>query len=107
MSGLTRCVRFARSGDGSVSVSAPPDLQPIDEFLETDLGESPAERRLVAEHARDPGPDPWGFGGDSCHITVRPETVLVENDFDGRRVTVPRTEFVRILGDFERALAGR
>jgi hypothetical protein len=89
-------VRFSRGEGGHVSVTASPEFQPLEDFLESDIG----ELRLVAEHARDSGPEPWGFGGNSCHVTIGSEEVRVENDFTGQQVTLPRSEFVRILDDY-------
>jgi hypothetical protein len=93
-------VQFSRGEGGHVSVTASPEFQPLEDFLESDIGEDLSELRLVAEHARDSGPEPWGFGGNSCHVTIGPEEVCVENDFTGQQVTLPRSEFVRILDDY-------
>ena len=68
-------VRFDRAGDGHISVSAPRDLQPIEDFLESDIGDNVPELELVIEHARNPGPSSWGFGGDSCHVSIGPDDV--------------------------------
>jgi hypothetical protein len=102
----TECLRFRRNPDGSVSVSAPGDLQPLEDFLESDIGDNVRELDLVIGHARDPGPTPWGFGGDSCHVSIGPEDVRVENDFTGQDVTLPRTDFLRILEDYAAAVTG-
>jgi hypothetical protein len=73
---------------------------PIDDFLESDIGDDLTELRFVADRARHAEPAPWGFGGDSCHITVDADDVLVENDFTGQQVTLPRSEFLKILDDY-------
>jgi len=97
-------VRFARARDGHVSVSAPRDLQPIEDFLESDIGDNVPELELVIEHARNPGPAPWGFGGDSCHVSIGPDDVRVENDFTGEYVTLPRLDFLHILAEYAGAI---
>ncbi len=100
----TECLRFRRNSDGSVSVSAPGDLQPLEDFLESDIGDDVRALDIVLEHARDPAP--WGFGGDSCHVSIGPDDVRVENDFTGQDVTLPRADFLRILEDYAAAVTG-
>ncbi len=97
-------VRFARARDGHVSVSAPLDLQPIEDFLESDIGDDVPGLELVIEHARHPGPGAWGFAGDSCHVSIGPDDVRVENDFTGEYVTLPRLDFLHILDDYATAI---
>lgn len=97
-------VRFARAQDGHVSVSAPHDLQPIDDFLESDIGENVAELESLIAHAREPNPAPRGFAGDSCHVSIGPEDVRVENDFTGEYVTLPRVAFLDILTAYAGAI---
>ena len=97
-------VRFARARDGHVSVSAPHDLQPIDDFLESDIGENVAELESLIAHTRDPNPAPRGFAGDSCHVSIGREDVLVENDFTGEHVTLPRADFLDILTAYAGAI---
>jgi uncharacterized protein YacL (UPF0231 family) len=99
-----KCVEFGRRDDGHVSVSATPDLQPLDEFLETDIGDNLSDLELVTHHARHPGSDPWGFGGDSCHVTIAAEEVLVENDSTGQQVALSRSEFLEILRDYAKVV---
>lgn len=88
-----------------MSVSASPDLQPLDDLLEGDIGENIPDLEIIAEHTRNPGPDPWGFGGDSCHVSIGPGEVHVENDATGQAVTMPRAEFLRILDEYAGAVA--
>jgi hypothetical protein len=104
VSRATRCVRFGTLPGGQVTVSASPGYRALSEFLETDIGGELSELRFVAERARRAEDLPWGFGGDSCHVTVAPEDVLVENDFTGEQVVLPRAEFVRILDDYADAV---
>jgi uncharacterized protein YacL (UPF0231 family) len=102
----TRSVRFTREMDGHVSVLTSPDFRPLEDFLETDIGNELDELRFVAERARDARPEPWGFGGDSCHVTVGGDDVVVENDFTGQRVLLSRMEFLRILDEYAGAVRG-
>jgi len=102
----TRCVRFTREADGHVSVLTSPDFRPLEDFLETDIGGELGELRFVAERARNVQPEPWGFGGDTCHVTVGGDDVLVENDFTGQRVFLSRSEFLRILDEYAGAVRG-
>jgi hypothetical protein len=101
----TRCVRFSHDADGHVSVTASPDFQPLDDFLESDIGDNVSELELFADRARTCEPEPWGFGGDSCHVTVGPKDVLVENDFTGQHMTLPRNEFLKIIDDYAHAVS--
>lgn len=96
MDKATRSVSFSRGADGHVSVTASPDFRPLEDFLESDI----EDLRLVAERARGDAREPWGFGGNSCHVTVGPDDVLVENDFTEQHVTLSRDEFVKILDDY-------
>lgn len=105
MAKTTESVRFTRNADGCVNVSVPPDLQPLDDFLETDLGDSDA-LELVVGRVRDAATTRWVFGGDCCHLTVRGGEVLIENDFSGREVTLSRAEFLVIVAEFARAVNG-
>ncbi|HEU5470851.1 MAG TPA: hypothetical protein VFV67_09375 [Actinophytocola sp.] len=100
----TSTVRFARDADGGIRVTVPPDLHPLDDFLETDLGDSASALDQVVGRVRDGGADPWAFGGDCCHLTVHADEVLIENDFTGARVTLSRAEFLAIADDFARAV---
>lgn len=77
----------------------------MDDLLESDIGENISELELLVEHARDPGPAPRGFGGDSCHVSIGPADVRVENDATGQAVTLSRTEFLRILDEYAGAVA--
>ncbi|MFL6125702.1 hypothetical protein [Actinophytocola sp.] len=99
-------MRFTREADGHVSVLTSPDYRPLEDFLETDIGGELSELRFLAERARHARAEPWGFGGDTCHVTVGGDDVLVENDFTGQRVTLPRGEFLRILDEYAAASAG-
>jgi hypothetical protein len=101
----TRCVRFGPLPDGRVAVVAAPGYRALSDFLETDLGGELAELRFVAARARRAEVAPWGYGGDSCHVTVETDDVLVENDFTGEQVVLPRPEFVRVLDDYAEAVA--
>jgi hypothetical protein len=74
------------------------------DFLEGDIGDDVADLELVIEHVAHPGPHPWGFGGDSCHVTVDADEVLVENDVTGEQVTLSRTDFLTVLHDHARAV---
>jgi hypothetical protein len=74
------------------------------DFLEGDIGDDVADLELVIERVAHPGPHPWGFGGDSCHVTVDADEALVENDVTGEQMTLPRTDFLTILHDYARTL---
>jgi hypothetical protein len=69
----------------------------IDDFLEGEIGDSERLLDLITERTRNPGPDSWGFSGDSCGVSIGPEDVHVENEFTGRHVTLPRAGFLQIL----------
>ena len=76
----------------------------LGDFLEGDIGDDVADLALVIEHVAHPGPHPRGFGGDSCHVTVDADEVLVENDVTGEQVTLSRTDFLTVLHDHARAV---
>jgi hypothetical protein len=78
----------------------------VREFLASDIGDDVSALELVTRHVREPGPAPWGFTGDSCHVSVGPDEVHVANDFSGQEVTLPRTEFLRLLDEHAGAIRG-
>jgi len=79
-------------------------LTVLREFLANDIGDDVAELELIRSHAREPGPAPWGFTGDSCHVSIGSDEVHVANDFSGREVTLPRAEFLRVLEEYAGAI---
>lgn len=96
MSKLENLVKFSRDEDGYVAVRASSECQPVDDFLE-DLGRNPEFLNDVLAQVRAPDPEPWMIGGNSCHITLTPESVLIEHDFLDESVTLPRLEFLKLL----------
>lgn len=76
----------------------------LGDFLDGDIGDNVADLELVIDHVAHPGPHPWGFSGDSCHVTVDADEVLVENDLTGEQVTLSRTDFLTVLHDYARAV---
>ncbi|HET9142211.1 hypothetical protein [Actinophytocola sp.] len=106
MGKATKTVKFTWNAAGRVAVAVSPDLRPLDDFLETEIGESLSTLALITGRVR--AGEPWAFGGDCCHLTVRAGEVCLENDFTGCRVTLAGAEFLDIAGEFERAVrAGR
>lgn len=101
---MTRCVRFAAGDGGRVSVDVSADFGPLKDLLESDIGCELSELRFLAERLRGEVGEPWGFGGNSCHVTVA-DDVLVENDFTGQRVVLSRDEFLRVLDDYAGAVS--
>jgi hypothetical protein len=97
-------VRFESRDGGRVSVDVSADFGPLKDFLESDIGAELSELRFLAERLRDGQGEPWGFGGDSCHVTVG-DDVLVENDFTGQRVVLSRSEFLKVLDDYVGAIS--
>lgn len=102
MGKATRCVRV-RSVAGHVLVDVSDDFGPLKDLLETDIGSELSELRFLLERLRGRHSEPWGFGSDSCHVTVG-DDVLVENDFTGQHVVLSRDEFVRLLDEYAGAV---
>jgi hypothetical protein len=96
---VTRCVRFESRGGGRVAVDVSAGFGPLKDFLESDIGEEVTDLRFLVERLRGAQGEPWGFGGNSCHVTVG-DDVLVENDFTGQRVVLSRSEFLKVLEDY-------
>lgn len=105
MARATRCVRFACGSDGRIAVRTTPDFRPIEDFLGSDV--DPTDLRFLATRARGAERAPWGFGGDSCHVTVDGDDVFVENDFTGQNVALSRDEFLKILEEYAAVVSGR
>jgi hypothetical protein len=82
-----------------VAVDVSAGFGPLKDFLESDIGEEVTDLRFLVERLRGAQGEPWGFGGNSCHVTVG-DDVLVENDFTGQRVVLSRSEFLKVLEDY-------
>jgi hypothetical protein len=94
MSNATTQVHFTIVDD-ELEVSAPPALEPLNDFFETEIGTSKAMLDLIEHHV---GHDrTWQFTGDACHLRVHGESVTVEHEYTGASTTLPRADLRDLL----------
>lgn len=103
MNNGTTQVQFAIS-DGELEVSAPAALEPLDDFLETEIGTDGDMLELVGHHVRHDRV--WRFAGDACQLNLDGETVTVTHNYTDTSTVLTRAEFRNLLGDL-RVFLGR
>jgi hypothetical protein len=102
MSNATTRVTFTIVDDELV-VSAPPALEPLDDFFEIEVGASDAMLDLIEHHVRHSRE--WRFTGDACHVKLDGETVTIEHSHTGAHMSLTRTDFHDLLADLRALLA--
>src|SRR5437879_10677515 len=70
-------VRFGRDEQGAVTVLVPEGYEPLDQLLYDDLHGNRQALAEILDHARNPTQE-WGTGGNSCWITITPNTVTID-----------------------------
>ena len=96
MSSATTEVHFTIVDD-ELEVSAPPALESLNDFFETEIGTSDAMLGLVEHHVRHDRT--WWFTGNACHLHLDGETATVENNYTGACATLTRTDLRALLAD--------
>lgn len=104
MSGnATTQVQFAVVAD-ELEVSAPPALEPLNDFFETEIGTSEAMLDLIEHHVRHDRT--WQFTGDACHLRLDGESVAIGHTSTGACVTVTRADLRVLLTNLRVLLTG-
>jgi hypothetical protein len=101
MSNATTQVHFTVVDD-ELEVSAPPALEPLDDFFQTEIGTSEHMLELVEHHVRHD--HAWQFSGNACHLRLDGETVTVEHDYTGASTVLTRTDLCDLLADLRALL---
>jgi hypothetical protein len=96
MSNATKRVHFTLVGD-ELRVSAPPELEPLSDFFETEIGISNAMLDLIEHHVRHDRA--WRFTGNACHLDLNGKTVSIEHNYTDARTIVTRTDLLALLAD--------
>jgi hypothetical protein len=94
MSNATTQVHFTIVDD-ELEVSAPPALEPLNDFFETEIGTSDAKLGLIEHHVRHVRS--WQFTGNACHLHLDGETVTIEHNYTGARTILTRTDLRALL----------
>lgn len=102
MSFATTQVHFAIVDD-ELEVSAPPALETLNDFFETEIGTSDAMLDLIEHHVRHDRT--WQFTGNACHLHLDGETVTIEHGHAETRATLTRTDLRALLTDLRALLA--
>jgi hypothetical protein len=89
--------------DDELRVSAPPALEPITDFFETEIGTSEAKLGLIEHHVRHGRT--WQFSGNACHLRLDGESVVIEHTYTAARATITRTDLRTLLADLRALLA--
>lgn len=93
MSNATTQIHFTVVDD-DLEVSAPPALEPLNDFFETEIGTSEAMLDLIEHHVRHDRT--WHFTGDTCHLRLDGETVTIEHNYSGAGTVLTRSD-LRVL----------
>lgn len=89
--------------DDELAVSVPPELEPLNDFFEAEVGTSDTTVDLIEHHVRhDRG---WQFTGNACQLTLDGETVTVTHTYTGACTSLSRTDFRAILAHLGAVLA--
>jgi hypothetical protein len=102
MSNATAQVHFTIVDD-ELEVSAPPALEPLNDFFETEIGTSDAMLDLIEHHVRHDRT--WQFTGDACHLRLDGETVTIEHEYTKARAVIPRADLRDLLAALRALLA--
>ncbi|OLF07499.1 hypothetical protein BLA60_26590 [Actinophytocola xinjiangensis] len=100
---MTAQVRFAIH-DGELRIRVPPELEPLDDFLESEIGADRAVLDIVEHHVRHDRQ--WEFAGDSCELVLDGDTVTITHDYTGTAVTLARRDLRDLLADLGAFLGG-
>lgn len=87
-------VRFAII-DGELEVSAPSTLEPLDDFLETEIGTDDATLDLIDHHVRHDRE--WQFSGNACQLRLDGERVTVRHNYTAASVDLSRDDLRGLL----------
>jgi hypothetical protein len=97
-------IRFVHDDDGEVGIVVSPELKPLDELLE-DIGDDIDVWQEAIDHLRHPSSEPWGFGGNSHHMVIGPDKVVIENQINSDdSVSLSRADFFEVVEAFVREI---
>lgn len=88
--------------DDELKVSAPPELEPLSDFFETEIGTSDAMLDLIEHHVRHERT--WQLTGNACHLQLAGETVTIEQNYTDGHASLARTDFRALLANLRALL---
>lgn len=89
--------------DDDLEVAVPAELEPLDDFLETEVGTSDATLCLVEHHVRhDSG---WRFTGNACQLDLENAMVTITHHHTDASTCLSREDFLGVLADVRALLA--
>jgi uncharacterized protein YacL (UPF0231 family) len=83
--------------DDELAVSVPPELEPLDDFFETEIGTSDAMLNLIEHCVRHDRT--WQFTGNACHLRLDGESITVEHNYTNARTTLTRADLRTLVAD--------
>jgi uncharacterized protein YacL (UPF0231 family) len=101
MNNATTQIHFAIVG-GELTVSAPPELEPLNDFFETEIGTSEAMLDQVEHHVRHDRS--WQLTGNACCLRLDGETATIQNNYTGTSATLTRIDLHALLVDLRALL---
>lgn len=101
MSKATTQVQFTIVDD-ELEVSAPPTLEPLNDFFETEIGTSDAMLDLIEHHIRHDRV--LQFTGNACDLHLDGEKVTIEHIYTGARTILTRADLRALLTDLRALL---
>lgn len=101
MSSLTARVRFAMH-NGELHIRVPPELEPLDDFLESEIGADRATLDIVDHHVRHDRK--WKFAGNSCELALDGDTATITHDYTGTTITLTRHDLHDLLAELSTIL---
>jgi uncharacterized protein YacL (UPF0231 family) len=99
--GVATQVRFAVV-DGELEVSAPSTLEPLDDFLESEIGTDDATLDLIDHHVRHDRE--WQFSGNACQLRLDGERVTVTHNYTDVSVDLSRDDLRGLLAALRLAI---
>jgi hypothetical protein len=94
MSNATAQVHFTIVDD-ELEVSVPPALEPLKDFIETEIGTSDVKLDLIDHHLRHDRT--WQYSGDACRLDLNGERATVKHSYTGAFVQLTRAELRDLL----------
>jgi uncharacterized protein YacL (UPF0231 family) len=101
MSNATTQIHFTIVDD-ELTVSAPPGLEPLHDFFETEIGTSDVMLSHVEHHLRHGRT--WQFTGNACRLLLDGETVTIQNNYTGTSTVLTRADLRALLTDLRALL---
>lgn len=101
MNNATTQIQFTIADD-DLAMSVPPELAPLDDFFETEIGTSDAMLDLIEHHVHHDRT--WRFTGNACHLRLDGESVTVEHNHTGATASITRADLRTLIANLRALL---